>query len=1691
VTSTRDLVVGEVIAGLAFDGLNEGGSSESGPMLVRVKGLHRDEIKAAAHALAKRASEKSVDIRIKISSREVWPDCPPEWFLGEGETRAQLRNAKGGDLALFDSEKESDEQSFSNFHTVSDSWVLGTVAEDGPLRRAELIRTIWSRERGGGAAPATLIECCEELFGIYIAAESELPLRSWLGFLMRVCWELLDASQVVDATEVKAAVASALPELSLFPDYDLYAESSAVTRRRIARNIRYSQFQTSGGAEVEEEALEKIIRSTHFKDADGVLVDSKGNKEWQKACLSLLESSSDTARETIPYSIWAQLFEKESSSKKLGDVVREQIQNRAGSRAEELEELEVCDSLNEGGGDAAEAAERLLKAAPDDDNAPPLASLLTAGVRKKLERLAYPRQPEVTDPLTTFLKYLHFGVQDHVPDGKSADGLVLGLSLDERRAINCDLSIVLFQLLYGATLASLEAEEDTESGRRIQVDDRLKVASNCCGGLVAMAAKALAGEDAEFDPTHHWAPVPLAVTVGEATVQSFQWSPERMEGHVLLARLLTLAESWDEISSPSDSFDDLCGRASDLTQPIPALESSLNDVPEYMSDWKQQRSDFRSAVSVGGLQVDAIRDYVDAWQEVLRRVRSEEIPQGSRNVVLDWFLDLDTGKFKDDRTVMLATHPIRLRWVADYLELSSKRLGQLVRGEFRLCEGAEDFYFEQQLSFSPHRQPPILSEAHGSLSLASRETCWHEEFARIEHGNASSQDWAAALDDSSMDAMEGIVESYLQAHPHKQDGLSLLFVAATGEVTHVERVIRRVLKSRSGGAGIVLRVFVIAPSSAHDAMARTLEALDDSLRSPERLLPRVQSFLLPDDALSDFRSSELNGRIDLALVPNLFGKKTVVDRQSRKSPRLQGAHRPLFDPASYDLNSEGGAQSENVSRAMVPERGDFLLESWSTLCVRRKTESTVTQDGDDETDLFALSVRFTESLELFRELHKWAHWVVTLDAFIGREQIEAIENKPDIITVKPRVGKNGNYTLVVSSDAGREFVKSRLAVKLSKDLGVVSAKSASDLASKLYDNGRYFAPGVVLRALGLGHTSQELIGLVVSRWAIEERFPKPDATFVFEAWISLDEHSRWFGGIQAQRADLLRLVAHRDPDSGRLFIAPYIVESKFRSTEFIGTAETQVTATIELLGRAFRGRQGEDEEAADANFWRRELLDALQQSASRSGRGAVFSGLRLPGESDGSGLPARVRLEILEGEYEYLPPTGLICSVAYASEAPISPTTIRESGYHWLQVARPEMKRILQAFGLGECPMPTGALVGGAGKVPTPEPLPPPREGPGRIAPPTGGAPDPPPTTSNDPVAARAGIGEEGLRERYRRVLDVFSEFNVTVSKPSDGELFLEGPGFYQVRIQPGRGVKSESVMSQASELKLKLGLAAEHKIRAYVDRGAVMFEIPKSGDERYPVIANNLWKRHEASPDRLEVPIGEDIHGQPVILNFSSSDTPHLLIGGTTGSGKSVVMEAILGGLCRAYDPSRLRLMLVDPKGTELLDFENSPHLEGEIGLFAEDAIELLEREAAEMDRRYQLLRDKRTKSIAQYNDLVSEEERLPWHLVVLDEYADLTGDKQDRAKIEGQLKRLAQKARAAGIHVIVATQKPSAEILSTAIRSNLPAQLALRVKTASDSRMIIEEQGAESLSGKGDAFFKTAEGTLRIQCAMIAREP
>ena len=364
-------------------------------------------------------------------------------------------------------------------------------------------------------------------------------------------------------------------------------------------------------------------------------------------------------------------------------------------------------------------------------------------------------------------------------------------------------------------------------------------------------------------------------------------------------------------------------------------------------------------------------------------------------------------------------------------------------------------------------------------------------------------------------------------------------------------------------------------------------------------------------------------------------------------------------------------------------------------------------------------------------------------------------------------------------------------------------------------------------------------------------------------------------------------------------------------------------------------------------------------------------------------------------------------------------------------------------------------------------------------------------------------VGREDLIQEfestYRDVRGKLARNGVSINLMDGG--VKVSPMNVRFTFSPTEGTSIKNVQSKAADLAVWLKLPQGQKVDIDSDMGNIIMQFPLLKEQRmmftYSVISKNV-----IGDQGLSVPIGVDVDGEIVIYEFDSN-SPHLLIGGTTGAGKSVALETIIGGLLHRYDAAYLNLIYVDPKGVELIDFEDCKAVQENClglkpGIYAEDAIEILSAAAQEMDRRNKLFLDRyrelkkdrqiaRGQSVKNIDDFnkYTEDSILPRLLIVLDEYADLVSDKDEKKDIQDQLVRIAQKGRSTGIHLIVATQKPVVDVIDTVVKSNLPGKLALKVANSSDSGVILDEAGAERLLGQGDAYLKIGGEKTRLQIA------
>ncbi len=295
------------------------------------------------------------------------------------------------------------------------------------------------------------------------------------------------------------------------------------------------------------------------------------------------------------------------------------------------------------------------------------------------------------------------------------------------------------------------------------------------------------------------------------------------------------------------------------------------------------------------------------------------------------------------------------------------------------------------------------------------------------------------------------------------------------------------------------------------------------------------------------------------------------------------------------------------------------------------------------------------------------------------------------------------------------------------------------------------------------------------------------------------------------------------------------------------------------------------------------------------------------------------------------------------------------------------------------------------------------------------------------------------------------------------------GPVVTMFEFEPAPGVKVSKIVNLSDDLALAMKAGSVRIVAPLPGKAAVGIEVPNNTRETVyfrEILESPMFQSNKS---RLKVPLGKDIFGVPVVTTIEKM--PHLLVAGATGSGKSVAINSVILALLYNARPNEVKLVLVDPKMLELSLYNDIPHLLSPVVTQPKRAAETLRALVAEMERRYRQLAGKGSKNIESYNKAAPEAERLPYIVVIIDELADLMMTVQ--REVEDSIMRLAQMARAAGIHLIVATQRPSVDVITGLIKANLPARISFQVSSKTDSRTILDANGAENLLGMGDMLF------------------
>ena len=359
----------------------------------------------------------------------------------------------------------------------------------------------------------------------------------------------------------------------------------------------------------------------------------------------------------------------------------------------------------------------------------------------------------------------------------------------------------------------------------------------------------------------------------------------------------------------------------------------------------------------------------------------------------------------------------------------------------------------------------------------------------------------------------------------------------------------------------------------------------------------------------------------------------------------------------------------------------------------------------------------------------------------------------------------------------------------------------------------------------------------------------------------------------------------------------------------------------------------------------------------------------------------------------------------------------------------------------------------------------------------------PPVTLLNNPVKKQT-ITKGDVVEKSKILQSTFNNFGIEVKIVKA----IVGPSITQFQILPTPGTKVSKIVNLSNDIALNLA-AKDVRIEAPIPgKSLIGIEIPNTVNEL--VTMKEVFVNDEDNSP-LSVALGKDVSGESIFTRIDK--TPHLLIAGSTGSGKSVCVNTIITSILLKNKPDKVKLIMIDPKMVELSIYDGIPHLLTSVVTDPIKAADVLHKVVLEMENRYREFARARVRNMEGFNKIASKDpdyKELPYIVVIIDELADLM--MVSSKEVEESIARIAQKARAAGIHMIIATQRPSVDVITGVIKTNIPSRIAFAVSSSIDSRTILDKSGAETLLGKGDMLYLSADSSkpVRIQGAFLSDE-
>ena len=1555
----------------------------------------------------------------------------------------------------------------------------------------------------------------------------EPQLRALTEFLLDVHRQLHARSSL----SIESAIVSALPHLDLFRCRELEPYLNTLRGDKLLRQLR--QAARIGGEVIEErdqQLYRERIERASFDDDESIggLTIARKRDLLRRYVEGELRDNATETLEVLRID-WREIQlviiakERVTRETRLSDL-RQQIVAAlpAADRPDVLADL--LDDLGAGRAPESETLDRALAEAGDG---------LPRTLRNELRRLVKRRSRRCSDlilGLTTLAVELLQPLQDDLQPGTRLQVMFVRDDISDTRHL-ADAALALRTLCGGVerSMPSVEwqltalwaclseprtnddaADDDQARGRAGQLDLPFRVTVYGADGgeltsadliwryrsdsAAAATTATLAAESARLR---------RAAPATQLRVPIFNSCPANEHvGDLDISRPIASFGTWYETSSDLRTLLHAALRRQIAPQAEAALFTALDNLERGWAGFVQTAAaDGLLAADIGALlhAYECLLATAAEWLQTSGEARAYQ--------VINQAWAIGTADFTRWAVVPLL-HPLKLLWWRERVRAFDSLIRLLLApGQPTRVVDEQRFRRELPGMYGSSGFPAVLALAPAAdrsrLYVPAEEADGYELYFPVAGGGDSfglevsgmADDEATIAAQRAVDGLVGVVQDYIETYPFVRDGLEIvLFECRNGALPGM--LVDRIAKV-AARRGWEVRLSVIVHTSDRGAplfrrVSEWVEAQQDVVDREASYFPPVSLKVLQcsPEQLMAAREDK-----DIVILADVLAERGQHVGSDVAHSALADVPLAGFLP-TYQAQQEPFARGETYRRIVLSQPTQpavvrlFGLAQHAALSRRPVVPS--------DTALFHRDITLESWERDLGKLHDHFNWVICYDPTIDRFLLQStFPDQVQVIRYSLGLGAKRQHNLTVSSSGkAQSIVERRLASRLSQMLPQASPEFRQQVAGQLVAQAKHISGDIVLRAAGPGAFLNEVIGLVMARFLTERRHHAQHAESLV-TWILLDDFAHWFGG--GKFPDLLFVAIERGRDAV-LHLRLTIIEVKCVGALSFDVeardAEEQVRRGVSRLAAAFAAGG----QHLDALYWYDQLYRAV------AGNLIVERAQQPLWDLFSSQLQRGTFSATVEGHVWAFCHDGQIDGATGPDEHPIAkrapdaqdvPLIAHHYGRNELCQA---LRLLIDASGVISPPSAWESAPPTIPQVPAAPPVAPlvaPLVAPPAVErqrPVAHAATEVPAAGAALPSAALPSIEPDTaeqtwLREKARDLERALRQRGVQIM-PIDPALADVGPSIvrFKFRLRPNESVRK--LANVADDLARDLALA-HAPIMANVQRTTfVGIDIPRAHPQ---TIALRPLLDQLGSPAPAELPIIFGIAPNGALIVEDLSEFPHLLVAGATGSGKSVFLRSLLLSLMTQYAPGQLELLVVDPKQTDFSFFDGLPYLRGgTVFTSPPEAREaLLELVRVEMPRRQQLIRG-RSMKVKDFNRRYPDE-ALPPIVALIDEYAQLMTllPKKEGEQFERDLMSLGAVARSVSIHLVLATQRPSADVVTSTLKANLDARVAFRVASNINSRVILDQAGAESLLGKGDMLFRKPSGEImRLQAPFMDEE-